>query len=197
MAGTEIYARERALGIVHEFTKSDSLIKHMLGVEVAMRAYARRFGEDEDLWGVVGLLHDFDWEMHPSAEQHPAAGAPILRERGYPEEVTYAILTHADYLQLPRTGRLEKTLFAVDELVGLITATTYVRPSRSILDVDVSAVKKKMKDKAFARAVSREDITNGAEALGVPLDEHIEVVLAAMHQSAEALGLRGTPSLQA
>jgi putative nucleotidyltransferase with HDIG domain len=183
--------RDDALDVVREFTTSDSLIKHMLGVEAAMRAYARRFGEDEQLWAIVGLLHDFDYEIHPSLENHPADGAPILRERGYPEEIIYAVLSHADHLALPRNGLLEKTLFAVDELVGLITATTYVRPSRSILDVDVAAVKKKMKDKAFARAVSREDIVRGAEELGVSLDEHIEVVLRAMQDSAWELGLRG------
>jgi putative nucleotidyltransferase with HDIG domain len=183
--------RDDALAVVREFTTSDSLIKHMLGVEAAMRAYARRFGEDEQLWAIVGLLHDFDYEIHPSLENHPADGAPILRERGYPEEIIYAVLSHADHLALPRNGLLEKTLFAVDELVGLITATTYVRPSRSILDVDVAAVKKKMKDKAFARAVSREDIVRGAEELGVSLDEHIGVVLRAMQIDADGLGLRG------
>jgi putative nucleotidyltransferase with HDIG domain len=184
-------SRDDALAVVREFTTSDSLIKHMLGVEAAMRAYARHFGEDEQLWAIVGLLHDFDYEIHPSLENHPADGAPILRERGYPEEIIYAVLSHADHLALPRNGLLEKTLFAVDELVGLITATTYVRPSRSILDVDVAAVKKKMKDKAFARAVSREDIVHGAEDLGVSLDEHIGVVLLAMQDDADELGLRG------
>jgi len=186
-------AREQALAIVREFTTSEGLIKHMLGVETAMRAYARRFGEDEARWALMGLLHDFDWEIHPEAhpEAHPAKGAPILRERGVPEDIIHTIQTHADYLNLPRVALAEKTLFAVDELVGLITATTYVRPSRSILDVDVAAVKKKMKDKAFARAVSREDITRGAAELGVPLDEHIGVVLAAMQSDAAELGLAG------
>jgi len=182
-------AREQALAIVREFTTSEGLIKHMLGVETAMRAYARRFGEDEARWALMGLLHDFDWEIHPEA--HPAKGAPILRERGVPEDIIHTIQTHADYLNLPRVALAEKTLFAVDELVGLITATTYVRPSRSILDVDVAAIKKKMKDKAFARAVSREDITRGAAELGVPLDEHIGVVLAAMQSDAAELGLAG------
>jgi len=186
-------AREQALAIVREFTTSEGLIKHMLGVETAMRAYARRFGEDEARWALMGLLHDFDWEIHPEAhpEAHPAKGAPILRERGVPEDIIHTIQTHADYLNLPRMALAEKTLFAVDELVGLITATTYVRPSRSILDVDVAAVKKKMKDKAFARAVNREDITRGASELGVPLDEHIGVVLAAMQADAAELGLAG------
>jgi putative nucleotidyltransferase with HDIG domain len=184
-------SRDDALAVVREFTTSDSLIKHMLGVEAAMRAYARRFGEDEELWAIVGLLHDFDYEVHPSLDNHPADGAPILRERGYPEEVIYAVLSHADHLGLERRGSLEKSLFAVDELVGLIMATTYVRPSRSILDVDVAAVKRKMKDKAFARAVSREDIVRGAEGLGVSLDEHIAVVLGAMQEAADELGLRG------
>ncbi len=186
-------AREQALAIVREFTTSEGLIKHMLGVETAMRAYARRFGEDEARWALMGLLHDFDWEIHPEAhpEAHPAKGAPILRERGVPEDIIHTIQTHADYLNLPRMALAEKTLFAVDELVGLITATTYVRPSRSILDVDVAAVKKKMKDKAFARAVNREDITRGASELGVPLDEHIGVVLAAMQADATELGLAG------
>lgn len=186
-------AREQALASVREFTTSEGLIKHMLGVETAMRAYARRFGEDEARWALMGLLHDFDWEIHPEAhpEAHPAKGAPILRERGVPEDIIHTIQTHADYLNLPRVALAEKTLFAVDELVGLITATTYVRPSRSILDVDVAAVKKKMKDKAFARAVNREDITRGASELGVPLDEHIGVVLAAMQADAAELGLAG------
>ncbi len=181
--------REEALAVVQEFTTSESLIKHMLGVETAMRAYARRFGEDEELWAVVGLLHDFDWEIHPTLEEHPAKGALILRERGYSEEIIHTILTHADFLGLPRRTPMEKTLFAVDELVGLITAVTYVRPSRKIADVDIQSVKKKMKDKAFARAVNREDITRGAEELGVPLDEHIAVVLRAMQDSAGDLGL--------
>ncbi len=181
--------REQAWSILTEHVKSESLIKHCLAVEAALRAYARKYGEDEEKWAVVGLLHDFDYEMHPTADKHPAAGAPILRERGVPEDVIHAILTHADYLGFERTTNLEKALYAVDELTGFLTAVALVRPNKSIQGVEVSSVKKKMKDKAFARAVRREDIIAGAEQLGVPLDEHIAFVIQAMQGASEALGL--------
>lgn len=186
--------RAAALALVKHYVKSESLIKHMLGVEIAMRAYARHFGDNEDLWGIVGLLHDFDWEIHPEAapDQHPQAGAPILRQHGYSEDIIHSILTHADYLNLPRETPMQKTLFAVDELVGFITAVTYVRPSRSIMDVDAAAVRKKMKDKAFARAVNRADIVRGAALLNSDLDTHIQIVLTAMQEAADPLGLLGT-----
>jgi putative nucleotidyltransferase with HDIG domain len=166
----------------------------MLAVEAAMRAYARHFGEDEERWALAGLLHDFDYERWPNAdrsptEEHPSAGVKILRERGYPEEVLEAILGHAEYTGTPRTTRMAKTLFAVDELTGLITATALVKPSRSVHDVDAAGVRKKMKDKAFARGVSRDDVLRGAEELGVPLDEHIAFVIEAMRAESAALGL--------
>jgi len=183
--------RDDAWAILTQYVKSESLIKHCLAVEAAMRAYARKFGEDEELWAIVGLLHDFDYEIHPTMDKHPAAGAPILREHGVPEEIVRAVLSHADFLGLPRETRLEKTLAAVDELTGFLTAVALVRPNKSIAGVEPSSVRKKMKDKAFARAVRREDITAGAELLGVPLDEHIAFVVAAMSESAEALGLAG------
>lgn len=186
--------REQAFQIVREFTKNENLIKHMLAVEAAMRAYARRYGEDEEIWGIVGLLHDFDWETHPDVapDSHPAAGAPILRERGVPEEIIRSILSHAtEVTGVERTTMLDRALYAVDELTGLITAVALVRPSRSLYDVDVAAIKKKWKDKAFARGARREDIERGAAELGVPLDEHIEVVLKAMQGIAPVLGLDG------
>ena len=181
--------RAEAWSLLNEYLKSESLIKHCLSVEAALAAYARKYGEDEERWRVVGLLHDFDYEMHPDAERHPAAGAPILRERGVSEEIVYAILTHADYLGLERKGKLEKALYSVDELTGFLTAVALVRPTKSIHGVEVSSVKKKMKDKAFARAISRDDIRKGAEELGEPLDEHIAFVIGAMQAESEALGL--------
>ena len=181
--------REHAVAILREYVRGEGLIKHCLAVEAAMRAYAVRFGGDPDTWGLAGLLHDFDWEIHPNAEQHPTEGAPILREAGVPEEVIYAILAHAEYLNLERKSWMDKALPAVDELTGFIIAVALVRPSRSLSDVDVSSVKKKMKDKAFARAVKREDIVVGAELLGLPLDEHIQFVLDAMRPIASELGL--------
>ena len=189
-----IPSRQDALALVHEHTKSESLRKHMLAVEAAMRAYARRFGEDEERWGLAGLLHDFDYERWPNAarsptEEHPSAGVKILRGTGYPEDVLEAILGHAEYTGTPRTTRMAKTLFAVDELTGLITATALVKPSRSVHDVDAGGVRKKMKDKAFARGVNREDVLRGAEELGVPLDEHIAFVIGAMRAESAALGL--------
>src|SRR4029078_2000826 len=189
-------SREEALALVHEYTASDSLRKHMLAVEAAMRAYAVRFGEDPERWGLTGLVHDFDYERFPDAahsptEEHPAEGVRILRARGWPEDILEAILGHGDYSGVPRVTQMAKTLFAVDELTGLITATALVRPSRSVHEVEARSVRKKMKDKAFARGVSREDVIQGAEALGVDLDEHIAFVIGAMQRSAESLGLAG------
>jgi putative nucleotidyltransferase with HDIG domain len=191
--------REEALALVHEWTQSESLRKHMLSVEVAMRAYAQRFGEDVELWGVTGLIHDFDYERFPNAAQapdaeHPAEGVRHLRQLGWPESICEAVLGHGDYTGVPRVSPMAKTLYACDELTGLITASALVKPSRAVADVDVSGVRKKMKDKAFARGVNREDVIRGAEALGIPLDEHIGVVLAAMQGAAESLGLAGPTS---
>ena len=189
--------RQDAWNLVCEFTQSESLRKHMLAVETCVRAYARKNGADEETWGLAALLHDFDYERWPNAghapdREHPAEGAKILRERGYSEEIIRAILSHADYCNTPRQTPLEHTLFACDELAGFLTACTYVRPSKSILDLEASSVNKRMKDKAFARAVSREDMMKGAEELGVPLGEHITFCIAAMRENADALGLRGT-----
>ena len=190
-------SRADALALVHEYTASDSLRKHMLAVEAAMRAYAERFGEDVDRWGLAGLVHDFDYERYPNAEHsptegHPSWGVRLLRERGWPEDVLTAILGHGNYTGVPRESRMAKTLFAVDELTGLITATALVRPSKSLHEVDAKSVRKKMKDKAFARGVSRDDVAAGAQELGVDLDEHIQFVVDAMRREADALGLAGT-----
>lgn len=184
--------RDDAWDLLNEYTKNPNLIKHALAVEAAMRAYARRFGEDEELWGIVGLVHDFDYEQHPTAEEHPFAGADILRQRNWPEGIVRAVLSHARYSGVTRDSLLEKTLFAVDELTGLIVAVALVRPSKSILDVEVKSVRKKWKDKSFAAGASREDIEQGATELGVELNEHIGVVLEAMKEIADELGLRGT-----
>jgi putative nucleotidyltransferase with HDIG domain len=181
--------RETAWALLTEYTQSDSLRKHALAVEAALRGYARRFGEDEEAWGFVGLIHDFDYERYPDAENHPYRGVEILRAKGCPEFVLKAILSHADYTGVPRETRLEKTLFACDELCGFITAAALVRPSKSVMDLEANSVKKRMKDKAFARAVKREDLVQGAEALGLPLEEHIAHVIASMREQAEALGL--------
>jgi putative nucleotidyltransferase with HDIG domain len=181
--------RTEALALLREHVKGEGLINHCLAVEAAMRWYAPRFGGDPDTWGLAGLLHDFDWEIHPNADEHPAAGAPMLRAAGVPEEVIYAIQAHADYLELERASWMDKALPAVDELSGFIIAVALVRPSKSLRDVDVAAVKKKMKDKAFARAVRREDIVNGAALLQLTLDEHIGNVIQAMHAIAPQLGL--------
>ena len=191
--------RESALALMQELTQSDSLRKHMLAVETAMRAYAEKFGEDVERWGLAGLMHDFDYERWPNAaqsptEEHPAHGVRMLRERGWPEDILEAIMGHGNYTGVPRTSRMAKTLFAVDELTGLVTATALVKPSRSVLDVDAKSVRKKMKDKAFARGVNRDDIVQGAADLGVDLDEHIAFVIAAMQRNADALGLRGQPA---
>jgi putative nucleotidyltransferase with HDIG domain len=189
-------SRADALALVHEYTASESLRAHMLSVEAAMRAYAARAGEDPERWGLAGLVHDFDYERFPNAshsatEEHPAEGVRILRARGYPEDVLQAILGHATYCGVSRETGMAKTLFAVDELTGLITATALVRPSRSILDLDARSVRKKMKDKGFARGVSREDVMQGATELGVELDEHIQFVIDAMRPVAGSLGLGG------
>lgn len=185
--------REEAVALLYEYTKSDSLRKHGLGVEAVMRAYARKYDEDEEVWGIVGLLHDFDYEIHPTADKHPMEGSKILRERGYPEEVIYAIQCHADYLGLERKTKMDKAIFACDELAGLVTAVALVRPSKSVMDVKVKSVKKKMKDKSFARGVLREDIINGTAQLGVDIDEHIATVIEAMQGVASDLGL-GLPA---
>ena len=185
--------RRTAWDIICEYVQSDSLRKHMLAVEIAMRAYARHYGEDEGSWGLVGLLHDFDWEIHPTLEQHPMHGAPILRERGLSEEDIRTILSHGPLAANDRTTMRDKALFAVDELTGLITAAALVRPSKNVRDVEVQSIRKKWKDKAFARGVNREDVENGAAALGVDLWEfHIPLVLRAMQDQAAILGLDGS-----
>lgn len=184
--------REDAMALLMEYTQSDSLIKHALAVEIAMRAYARKFGEDEAKWGVVGLIHDFDYEQNPTWEKHVYEGIRILRERVWPEEIIDAVASHADYMNIPRDTHLKKALFAVDELTGFIAAVALVRPTKSVMDLEPSSVRKKMKDKAFARAVSREYIVKGADGLGIPLDEHIGFVIKAMQGAAPELGLGGT-----
>ncbi len=189
--------RDQAWGIVCEFVKSESLRRHMLGVEACVAAYARQYGEDEEKWAVTALLHDFDWEIHPNLPDHPMKGEPILAERGVDEEIRRAILSHADFSGVPRLSRLEKTLFACDELSGFLTACAYVKPTKSILDVETKGVRKKMKDKAFARAVNRDDISKGAEEMGVYLDEHIEFCIRAMQAQASELGLVGEGSVNA
>jgi len=189
--------REQAWRILCEFTKSENLRKHELAVEACVVAYARKFGEDEQKWSVTALLHDFDWEIHPEAPDHPMKGEPILAERGVPEEIRRAILSHASYSGVPRESLLEKTLFACDELAGFITAVSYVKPHRSVFEVDAPSVRKKMKDKAFARSVNRQDIVDGAQSLGLDLDEHIRFCVSAMQERAEELGLKGTASAQA
>jgi putative nucleotidyltransferase with HDIG domain len=190
-------ARATTLALMHEYTASESLRKHMLAVEGAMRAYARKLGEDEERWGTVGLIHDFDYERFPNnahspTEEHPSEGVRILREKGYPEDILEAILGHAQYCNTPRQSQMAKTLFAVDELTGLITATALVRPNKSVHEVDAKSVRKKMKDKAFARGVSRDDVINGATELGVDLDDHINFVIASMQARSADLGLSGS-----
>jgi putative nucleotidyltransferase with HDIG domain len=187
--------RGAAWRLLTDYTQGDSLLKHALAVEAAVRGYARKFNEDEEGWGVVGLLHDFDYERWPSLDDHPFRGSEILRQQGYPEWVIRAILSHADYSGVPRDGLLEKTLFACDEMAGFVTAASFVRPSRSVLDLEAASVVKRMKDKAFARAVKREDLVAGAALLGLPLVEHIGNVIAFMRENADALGLRGTWSV--
>jgi putative nucleotidyltransferase with HDIG domain len=185
-------SRADAWTLMTEYTQGESLRKHMLAVEAAVRGYARQFGEDEEDWGVVALLHDFDYERYPDQENHPYRGVEVLQARGYPEWVTRAILSHADYSGVPRESRLEKTLYACDEMSGIVTAAALVRPSKSILDLEAPSVIKRMKDKAFARAVNRDDLRRGAEELGLPLDQHIANVIVFMREQADALGLRGT-----
>lgn len=184
--------RQSAYDLLCEYTKGEGLRKHGLAVEAVMRHFARKAGEDEETWAVVGLLHDFDYEQHPNEEQHPVEGSKILRECGYPEEVVIAILGHADYTGVPRDTLMARTLYAVDELTGFITAVTLVRPNKIVFEVEPAAVRKKMKDKTFARSVNRDDITKGAAELGVDLDAHIAEVISAMRERADALGLRGT-----
>jgi predicted hydrolase (HD superfamily) len=185
-------SRADALALMTEYTLSESLRKHMFAVEASVRGYARLWGADEDDWGAVALLHDFDYERWPDAENHPFRGVDILKEKGYPEWVTRAILSHADYSGVPRESRLEHTLFACDEMSGFVTAAALVRPSKSILDLEASSVIKRMKDKAFARAVNRDDLRRGAEEIELPLDQHIANVIAFMREQADPLGLRGT-----
>jgi putative nucleotidyltransferase with HDIG domain len=190
-------SRAETLALMHEYTASESLRKHMLAVEGAMRAYAQKFGEDEERWGTTGLIHDFDYERFPNnthspTEEHPSEGVRVLRSKGYPEDILQAILGHAHYTNTPRESKMAKTLFAVDELTGLITATALVRPTKSVHEVDARSVRKKMKDKAFARGVSREDVVNGANELGVELDEHISFVIASMQARSADLGLSGS-----
>jgi putative nucleotidyltransferase with HDIG domain len=183
--------RDQAWEILCEFTKSDGLRKHALAVETCVVAYARKFGEDEQKWSITALLHDFDWEIHPTLEEHPQKGEPILAERGVDEETRRAILSHANHTGVPRQSALENTLYACDELAGFITAISYVKPNRSVFEVDVTSVKKKMKDKAFARSVNRQDILEGAQELGVPLEEHVDFCVKAMQARAGELGLKG------
>lgn len=181
--------REFCLSILKEHTKSDSLIKHAFAVESCVRAYSQKFNEDIEYWGNVALLHDFDYEKYPTEEGHPFKGSEILKEKGFSDEFRNSILSHADYTGVPRISLLDKVLFACDELAGFITAVTYVRPSKSIDEVKVKSVTKKMKDKGFARAVNREEIKKGAEELGIPLEEHIEFCINAMKKNKEKLGL--------
>jgi putative nucleotidyltransferase with HDIG domain len=185
-------SRDAAWALLCEYTRTDSLRKHALAVEAAVRGYARTYGEDEEAWAAVALLHDFDYERWPDAENHPYRGAEILREKGYPEWFVRAVLSHADYTGVTRETLLERVLFACDELAGFVTAAALVRPSKSVMDLEASSVVKRMKDKAFARAVSRDDLRAGADVLGLPLPEHIANVIMAMRERAEDLGLKGT-----
>lgn len=185
--------REGAWQLLCEWTQNENLRKHALAVEACVRAYARKLNADEELWGITGLLHDFDYERHPTAPDHPMEGSKVLRARDYPEEIVQAILSHADYMGVPRVTPLQKTLYACDELAGFITAVALVRPNKSLLEVEVKSVTKKFKDKAFARTVNRDDIFRGAEALGVPLEEHVAFCLEAMKGVAGELGLGGLP----
>ncbi len=185
-------SRDSAYALMTEYTQSESLRKHMLAVEASVRGYARLWGEPEEDWGVVALLHDFDYERWPDQENHPFRGVEILTTKGYPEWVTRAILSHAEYSGVARESRLEHTLYACDEMSGFVTACSLVRPSKSVLDLEASSVMKRMKDKAFARAVSRDDLRKGAEEIGLPIDQHITNVITFMRESADVLGLRGT-----
>jgi len=184
--------REAAWALLTEFTANENLLKHALAVEAAVSHYARLWGEDEQGWRAVALLHDFDYEKYPTLDDHPFRGAEILRERGYPEWVIHAVLSHADHTKVPRETKLEHTLFACDEMAGFVTAASLVRPSKSVLDLEATSVVKRMKDKAFARAVNRDDLRKGAEELGLPLADHITNVITGMRERAEELGLRGS-----
>ncbi len=188
--------REAAWGLLTEFTQSESLRKHALAVEACMRSYARKLGGDEDLWGVVGLLHDFDYDKYPSLQDHPYKGNEILKERGYSDEIRKAIMSHAEYTGVPRETAMEKVLFACDELAGFITACALVKPGKSLAEVEAKSVRKKMKDKAFARSVNRDDIVNGAAELGVELEAHIAYCIEAMKGIADKLGLDGSSARQ-
>ncbi len=183
--------RTEALQIVHDYVKNENLVRHMLAVEAAMRFYAVKLGEDQDTWGVTGILHDFDWEIHPTLEEHPMAGAPILRERGVPEEIVRAILSHADHTGIPRITSMEKGLYACDEVTGLITAVALVRPSRSLSDLEAASVKKKWKDKAFAAGANRDEIAKATQEFGLELWEHVGNVILAMRTVAPEIGLAG------
>jgi putative nucleotidyltransferase with HDIG domain len=183
--------RDEALALVRELVKNDNLVKHMLAVEAAMRFYAEKFCEDAEKWAVTGLLHDFDWEIHPTLEDHPLAGEPILRQRGVPEDIIRAVMSHADHTGVPRQSRMEKGLYACDEVTGLITAVALVRPSRSLLDLEPSSVKKKWKDKAFAAGANRDEIQKAAAEFGIDLWEHVGNVITAMRKIAPELGLVG------
>jgi predicted hydrolase (HD superfamily) len=185
-------SREAAWALVTEHTASESLRKHMLAVEAAMRGYAALFGEDADAWGIVGLLHDFDYERYPTPADHPFRGVEILRGRAYPEWICHAILSHAEYSGVPRESRLEHALFACDEMTGFVSAAALVRPTKSILDLEPSSVLKRMKDKAFARAINRDDLRRGAEEIGLPLEEHVRHVIEFMQSRAAELGLQGS-----
>lgn len=184
--------REEALKIVHKYVKNPNLVKHMLAVEAAMRFYARKYDADEEKWAVAGLLHDFDWEIHPTMEEHPLAGEPILRQHGVSEEIIRAVLSHADHTQVPRETLMEKALYACDEITGLITAVALVRPSHALYDLKTKSVKKKWKDKSFAAGANREEIAQGAEELGIDLWEHVANVIKAMDSIAEDLSLAGS-----
>lgn len=183
--------RSEALAIVRQYVKNENLIRHMLAVEAAMRYYAEKYSQDVELWGIVGLLHDFDWEIHPTLEEHPLAGAPILRAHGVPDEIVNAILSHADHTGIPRRTLMEKALYACDEITGLITAVALVRPSRSLHDLTASSVKKKWKDRAFAAGANRQEIEAAAREFGVDLWEHVDHVIQAMRRIAPELGLEG------
>jgi predicted hydrolase (HD superfamily) len=189
---SDVLSRDSAWTLLTEWTKSESLRKHALAVEAAVQGYARKFGASEDEWGIVGLLHDFDYERYPTPDDHPFRGCDELRRHGYPEWVMRAILSHAQYSGVPRESPLEKSLFACDEMAGFVTAASLVRPSKSVLDLEAASVIKRMKDKAFAKGVSRDDLRQGADELGLPLDEHVTNVIAFLRERADALGLRGS-----
>lgn len=188
----EMVSRERAWALVTEHVSSESLRRHLLGVEAAVRGYARLWGEDEEAWGFVALVHDMDYELYPDPENHPYRGVEWLRDLGYPDWATRAILSHADYSGVARTSRLEHTLYACDELSGFVAAAALVRPSRSVLDLEAASVIKRMRDKAFARGVSRDDLRRGADELKLPLEEHVSNVIGFMRERADELGLRGS-----